>query len=75
MASRSEIRSARADTPAFSVALLSRLMWSRRRRCGPAYTACFSSLATRKATFVLALILMASPVAGLRPILAARFRT
>src|SRR5271166_307457 len=39
------------------------------------YTASFSSLAGRKATFLLAFILIASPVAGLRPILAARFRT
>ena len=44
-------------------------------RSRPAYTASFSSLAGRNATFLLALILMASPVAGLRPILAARFRT
>ena len=35
----------------------------------------FSSLATRKATFLLALILIASPVAGLRPMRAARFLT
>ncbi len=40
-----------------------------------AYTASFSSLAGRNATFLLALILIASPVAGFRPILAARFRT
>src|SRR3984957_8873471 len=39
------------------------------------YTASFSSFAGRKAIFLLALILMASPVAGLRPIRAARFRT
>ena len=32
------------------------------------YTASFSSFAGRKATFLLALILMASPVAGFRPI-------
>ena len=32
------------------------------------YTASFSSLAGRNATFLLALILMASPVAGFRPI-------
>jgi hypothetical protein len=31
------------------------------------YTASFSSLAARNATFLLALILIASPVAGLRP--------
>ena len=42
---------------------------------GAAYTASFSSLAGRNAIFLLALILMASPVAGFRPILAARFRT
>src|ERR1700722_10640965 len=42
---------------------------------GAAYTAPFSSLAGRNATFLLALILMASPVAGFRPIRAARFRT
>ena len=40
-----------------------------------AYTASFSSLAGRNATFLLALILMVAPVAGFRPILAARFRT
>jgi hypothetical protein len=39
------------------------------------YTASFSSLAGRNAIFLLALILMASPVAGFRPIRAARFRT
>src|SRR4051812_48423057 len=39
------------------------------------YTASFNSLATRKATFLLALILIGSPVAGLRPMRAARFRT
>jgi hypothetical protein len=39
------------------------------------YTASFSSFAGRNAIFLLALILMASPVAGVRPILAARFRT
>ncbi len=39
------------------------------------YTASFSSFAGRKAIFLLALILMASPVAGFRPIRAARFRT
>jgi hypothetical protein len=39
------------------------------------YTASFSSLAGRNAIFLLALILMAAPVARLRPILAARFRT
>src|SRR5215831_3065435 len=38
------------------------------------YTASFSSLAGRNATFLLALILMAAPVAGLRPIRAARLR-
>src|SRR4029079_15626610 len=35
----------------------------------------FNSLAARKATFLLALILIASPVAGLRPMRAARLRT
>ena len=40
-----------------------------------AYTASFSSFAGRNAIFLLALILMAAPVAGFRPILAARFRT
>ena len=39
------------------------------------YTASFSSLAARNATFLLALILIASPVAGLRPIRAGRFLT
>jgi hypothetical protein len=38
-------------------------------------TASLSSLAARKATFLLALIWIASPVAGLRPIRAARLRT
>jgi hypothetical protein len=38
-------------------------------------TASFSSFATRNATFLLALILIASPVAGLRPMRAARFLT
>src|SRR3977135_1052362 len=42
---------------------------------GQSYTASFSSLAARKAIFLLALILMDSPVAGFRPILAGRFRT
>ena len=40
-----------------------------------AQTASFRSLAARKATFLLALILMASPVAGLRPMRAGRLRT
>src|SRR3954452_7805519 len=39
------------------------------------YTASLSSLAARNATFLLALIWMASPVAGLRPMRAARLRT
>ena len=39
------------------------------------YTASLSSLAGRNATFLLALILMVSPVAGFRPIRAARLRT
>src|SRR5204862_7121416 len=38
-------------------------------------TASFSSLAARKATFLLALIWISSPVAGLRPLRAARLRT
>jgi hypothetical protein len=38
-------------------------------------TASLRSLAARNATFLLALILMASPVAGLRPMRAARCRT
>ena len=46
--------------------------WAVRRA---AQTASFSSFAGRKAIFLLALIFMASPVAGFRPILAARFRT
>src|SRR5262245_29736310 len=37
--------------------------------------ACFKSLAARNAIFLLALILMLSPVAGLRPIRAGRLRT
>src|SRR6478752_9973879 len=37
--------------------------------------AILSSLVTRKATFLLALIWIGSPVAGLRPMRAARFRT
>ena len=37
--------------------------------------ASFSSFEARKATFLLALIWMASPVAGLRPMRAARLRT
>src|SRR6516162_1471843 len=42
----------------------------------PGYqTASLSSLAARKATFLLALILIGSPVAGLRPMRAARLRT
>src|SRR5262249_35924269 len=40
-----------------------------------AHTAFFKSFAARKAIFLLALILMASPVAGLRPIRAGRLRT
>src|SRR3979409_1818452 len=40
-----------------------------------AYTASFNSLVARKATFLLALILIGSPVAGLRPLRAARVRT
>ena len=47
------------------------LPWERSR----VQTVSFSSLATRKATFLLALILIASPVAGLRPMRAARFLT
>jgi hypothetical protein len=38
----------------------------------PFYTASFSSLAGRNAIFLLALILIASPVVGFRPIPAAR---
>src|SRR5207245_156772 len=38
-------------------------------------TASLSSLAGRKATFLLALIWIGSPVAGLRPMRAARLRT
>ena len=38
-------------------------------------TASLSSLAARNATFLLALILIGSPVAGLRPMRAARLRT
>jgi hypothetical protein len=37
------------------------------------YTASLGSLAARNAIFLLALILVASPVAGFRPVLAARF--
>ena len=52
------------------------LMWcDSHQRWAPDYTASFSSLAGRNATFLLALILMASPVAGFRPIRAARLRT
>ena len=40
-----------------------------------AYTASFSSLAGRNAIFLLALILMASPIAGFRPYVTALFRT
>src|SRR5437016_1526912 len=40
-----------------------------------AQTASLSSFAARNATFLLALILIGSPVAGLRPIRAARWRT
>src|SRR3981189_2952750 len=39
-----------------------------------AYTASFNSLVARKATFLLALILIGWPVAGLRAMPAARFR-
>src|SRR5215470_14620537 len=42
---------------------------------GPRQTASLSSLAARKATFLLALIWIGSPVAGLRPMRAARLRT
>lgn len=38
-------------------------------------TASFNSFEARNAIFLLALILIASPVAGLRPIRAARLRT
>jgi hypothetical protein len=38
-------------------------------------SAILSSLVARKATFLLALMWICSPVAGLRPIRAARFRT
>jgi hypothetical protein len=41
----------------------------------PDQTASLSSLDARKATFLLALILIGSPVAGLRPMRAARLRT
>ena len=40
-----------------------------------AYKLSFSSFAARKAIFLLALILIASPVAGFRPILAGNART
>ena len=46
------------------------------RRCAEgAQSASLRSRATRNATFLLALILMGSPVAGLRPVRAARFLT
>ena len=41
----------------------------------PAQIASFRALAARNATFLLALIFTASPVAGLRPMRAGRFRT
>ena len=41
----------------------------------PDQTASFSSLAGRKATFLEALMWICSPVAGLRPMRAARLRT
>lgn len=40
-----------------------------------AQTASFSSLAGRKATFLLAAIWIVAPVAGLRPVRASRWRT
>ncbi len=46
-----------------------------RRLCIGDYTACFNSLLARKATLFEALILIVSPVAGFRPIRAARLRT
>jgi hypothetical protein len=51
------------------------MMWGRRKVVPPSYTASFSSFAGRNATFLLALISIASPVAGFRPIRAARVRT
>ena len=52
-----------------------RAVWRRRAIPKAAYTASLSSLAARNATFLLALIWMGSPVAGLRPIRAARVLT
>ena len=43
--------------------------------CDLRQTDSFNSLEARKATFLLALIWIASPVAGLRPMRAARLRT
>src|ERR1043165_8948379 len=47
----------------------------RLQKADPDQTASLSSFAARKATFLLALILIGSPVAGLRPMRAARLRT
>src|ERR1700730_9644429 len=47
----------------------------RRKSGGRDQTASLRSLAARNATFLLALILIGSPVAGLRPMRAARLRT
>src|SRR5947199_2608565 len=49
--------------------------WKPPIRAAALQTASLSSLAARNATFLLALILIGSPVAGLRPIRAARWRT
>src|SRR5215472_18737634 len=54
------------------------LIWSAEHQfhCRPpCQIAAFNSFAARKAIFLLALILMASPVAGLRPMRAGRLRT
>src|SRR6476660_1088383 len=47
----------------------------RRKSGGAGQTASLRSFEARKATFLLALILIGSPVAGLRPMRAARLRT
>src|SRR4051812_39169044 len=52
-----------------------KLLLGGRRKRDLDYTASFNSLDGRKATFLLALILITSPVAGFRPMRAPRFFT
>src|ERR1051326_6086513 len=65
----------RAPHGTLPAAPLIRVELQRRLQRRRSQTDSLSSLAGRKAIFLLALILMASPVAGLRPMRAGRLRT